>query len=172
MEGLKMKIEEIKIITVPDECPDFSYLGEYNNWGNDWDICCHCGEYVHNHLEDCPRSTRSLNFFTPYAGGEPQGSETYKEYGKRDFERMEDYNNNGWSFIGIKAVATVSYSIGNGDRQLETLESGGLWGVESDSGEYLNEVAADELLYLKGHIAQFGVDVSEFDKMIPEYDLS
>ena len=39
--------------------------------------------------------------------------------------------------------------------------SGGLWGIESDSGdEYIKEVEEQEFYDLKDHLAAFGIDVS------------
>lgn len=82
---------------------------------------------------------------------------------------MEGLNNGEWYFVGIKAKAVVSWKVGtNGDRRLETLTSGGLWGIESDSGEYLKEVAQEEVADLKSVLETFGVNLSSFDDMANE----
>lgn len=116
-------------------------------------------------LHECPRSNREYNYFLPYAGGEKRGSEEYQKYGKRDFARMEGLNRGDWSFVGIVAEANVSYPIDNGARRIERFRSDGLWGIESDSGEYLNEVAKDELAGLKEHLETFGVNTQGWRKL-------
>jgi hypothetical protein len=73
------------------------------------------------------------------------------------------------AFIGIYAGAQVSYPIGRGDRRLEWLKSGGLWGIESpvdeDGEKYCQEVENDALKDLEDHLKVFGVDVSNFWKI-------
>ena len=79
-------------------------------------------------------------------------------YGMQDYERMEGLNNGDWCFIGIIAEATVKYPINNnGSYRLETFTSGGLWGIESDSGDYLDTVASEQIADLKKHLAVFGI---------------
>jgi len=125
--------------------------------------CPECGGYLHvDH--DMPVKGRTFRGFKPYAGGEEVGTKEYYTYGMRDFERMEAYNSQQWSYMGIQAKAVISYEIGQGHRRLETLTSGGLWGIESDAGdEYITEVETEQLEDLKGHLEAFGVDCSEWD---------
>ena len=88
------------------------------------------------------------------------------EYGE---ERMDKYNYGGWYSMGIRAECVVSRRVGGGNRRLETFTSGGLWGIESDSGDdYLNEVAQDELDDLKEHLKAFGITL-KLDEL-PELD--
>jgi hypothetical protein len=65
---------------------------------------------------------------------------------------MEGLNNGDWSFIGIIAKAEVV--TGNGIMQ--TIRSGGLWGVESDGGSYLDEVGKEELESLREELTALG----------------
>ena len=70
------------------------------------------------------------------------------------------------SYIGIRAVAETSYAVGNnGDRRLEQLTSGGLWGVElwcRDSADpYLAEIAKEEIADLRAHLEAYGVRASD-----------
>jgi len=125
-------------------------------------------------LHDCPKSTRKYNYFKPYAGGEEEGSKHYKEYGLQDFERMEGLTRGDWSFIGIQAEATVSYPVNAAgtDRRIEHLTSGGLWGIESDSGDYLNEVMRDELSDLRRHLEQFNVSLDNWDELTDGIELT
>ena len=104
----------------------------------------------------------------PYAGGEKAGTPAYQEYGKNDFERMEGLNRGDWHFCGVYAQAEVSYPVGrDGCRRIERLRSGGLWGIESDSGE-LHEVAEEQLQELRDHLRVFNVNLSNFDELAEE----
>ena len=65
--------------------------------------------------------------------------------------------------IGCYAVAEVSYPMNgvNGDRRLETLKSGGLWGIDSKSHEdYRAQVEREQLEDLAEHLKVFGVPVT------------
>jgi hypothetical protein len=75
-------------------------------------------------------------------------------------ERKESYGQS-WEMLGCVATAQVSYSIGGGNRRLETLSSGGVWGIESDSDKsYLREVEKDQLFDLSSHLENFGISIS------------
>jgi len=77
---------------------------------------------------------------------------TMRENAKQDYARMEAYNRGDWQYVGVRVVAKVVIG-GVG----QTLESGGLWGIESDSGEdYLAEVGRDELAGLKKALYDIG----------------
>jgi hypothetical protein len=83
--------------------------------------------------------------------------EDAEKYREQDKSRLSEYGKT-WYMMGCRAVAEVSYPIGNGCRRIECFKSGGLYGVESDSdAEYLESVEKDELNDLKEHLAQFGV---------------
>ena len=104
---------------------------------------------------------RGLRFFVP-------NDFENAEVAEASYKRMEEYNNSLWYMIGIKAVAEVYYRVGNTGR-LEWLSSGGLWGIESDSGEeYLKGIEDEELVDLKAHLEMFGVDTSEFERIARE----
>ena len=68
---------------------------------------------------------------------------------------METLNRGDWSYIGITAKAQVQL---NGQSTVQVLRSGGLWGVESDSGtQYLTEVATEELADLRSELQTIGL---------------
>ena len=115
------------------------------------------------------RATRESLYFKPYAGGETPGSEEYRTYGMQDYKRMECLAHGDWQFIGICAEAQVSRPIGDGCRRLQTLTSGGLWGIESDSDRaYLVDVAQEQCLDLRAHLAAFGVPLDIFQTLADE----
>jgi hypothetical protein len=103
-------------------------------------------------LHDCPHSSRNFNYFKPYAGGEKEGSEDYQTYGKQDFKRMTGLNTGNWHYVGIVAKAEIKTTAGT----IQTIRSGGLWGIESDAGEYLEQVAQEQLAELREELTALG----------------
>lgn len=74
------------------------------------------------------------------------------EYRHQDAERIRSYNRGNWHMVGVRAVAHITVTRGN-HSTLYTLESAGLWGIESDSGEdYLGEVYAEQCAELQADI--------------------
>lgn len=79
-----------------------------------------------------------------------------------DYERMESLHRGDFCFIGISAEAV--YSIGGtsetGHRYhypLQTVTSGGLWGIESDSDRaFLEETEQEQLSELKAELLAIG----------------
>lgn len=73
------------------------------------------------------------------AGGKLEG-ETAKAYAARaalaDFARLRDWCNDVWSWVGVVVTA---------EREELELGRASLWGIESDAGDYLAEVAAELL---------------------------
>lgn len=66
---------------------------------------------------------------------------------------MEALNNGDWHHVGIVAKAVIVSA--NGITQ--TIRSGGLWGVESDSGaDYMAEIERDELAALREELTALG----------------
>lgn len=123
-----------------------------------------------NNLHNCPESSREYNYFKPYARGEDPGTKEYQEYGKQDFKRYEALNRGEYNFIGIQAEAVVSYENSNGYR-LETLTSGGLWGIESDATDYHKEIVQEELDSLKKHLERFNVNMCNWKELTSDIEL-
>jgi len=69
---------------------------------------------------------------------------------QEDRKRLKNYGES-WNMIGIKAYCTIYIPFGNGSYFLiQTLESGGLWGIESDSSkEYLEEIEKEQIEELR-----------------------
>jgi hypothetical protein len=145
-------IRSVRIVRAEDTDPDLSYIGEWTDKPAPWVIVRRDGDYLNN-LEgddyELPERGREFRFFKPYAGGEPEGSDNYQAYGMADWRRMEAFGRDWWT-VGIYAVAEI---VVNGIRQ--EIQSGGLWGIESDSdAAYMRTVAHDELCDLKDVLAQ------------------
>lgn len=72
-------------------------------------------------------------------------------------DRLDAYKAGQFGFVGIDATAEV---VANG--VIQRITSGGLWGIEDDSGrEYFDSVAVDQVAELVGVLAELGVVVAE-----------
>lgn len=80
-----------------------------------------------------------------------------------DFEdRLAAYKRGEFDFVGVRAEAEVVV-----EGVVQTLTSGGLWGVESDSGEeYIESVAVEEYEQLRKVLKTIGVPTSELPQAI------
>jgi hypothetical protein len=170
---MSKKINKITIKHIYDESPDTSFFGKYTDEVNDWYIDREQGEYIAILQKDedyeLPSKGREYRFFNPCAGGEKEGTKDYQKYGKEDFKRMEDLNNGQWEFIGIKAFAEVHTSQDGNDWLINSVSSGGLWGIESDSDkDYLKEVEQEQIAELKIVLKEFGFSDKEINKAIKE----
>ncbi len=174
---MQATIDEIKIKVQLDDCPDSSYLGEYtDDYPGDYEL-------QRGSAFDRKPSGHEFKYFVPMNSVEDhrkglsrlgysrsQAEEMAREYCRQDYKRMEALNEGEWAYVGIQAEARVSYPSGpNGHRRIEWFTSGGLWGIENDSGdEYLTGIAKDELSNLREHLNAFNVDTSEFDELAIE----
>jgi hypothetical protein len=109
---------------------------------------CTCGG---QHLD-----RNSYQFFNPnHENYKGLPEDEIRKYCLQDYARMESLNNGDFCFIGIRAEA--DYSTGGQVSPVQTVSSGGLWGIESDSSpEYLAEIEAEELLSLKSELKAIG----------------
>lgn len=81
-------------------------------------------------------------------------------------ERLQQYKDGHFSYIGIRAKAEVQFS-DNGS--IQTLESGGLWGIEDDSDEdYLKSVEQEELADLRQTLIDAGFLAEYVDQEIAQ----
>ena len=166
------RIHKVTIKRMIDDSPDTSWLGEYGNTpqstyaidrahdydcpffdnSNTEDEQCTCRQWSNG--QDVYWNNREYRYFNPnwenYKGLEES---EIRQYCRQDFDRMESLNNQQWGFIGIRADA--EYSV-NGDLR-QDVTSGGLWGIESDSGDdYFTEVEQEQLAELKSQLAGIG----------------
>jgi hypothetical protein len=72
-------------------------------------------------------------------------------------ERLATHKKDEWNFVGCHAEAEVVI-----EEITQTLTSGGLWGIESDSEqEHLDEIIAGEWAALRNVLKTVGVPTSE-----------
>ena len=71
-------------------------------------------------------------------------------------EQLAAYQNGDFTFVGVRAEAEVVI-----EGVVQTLTSGGMWGVESDSKEYIEEVAVEEYAALREILTSIGVSTSQ-----------
>lgn len=152
------RILSVTIKHIPDESPDTSYLGEFSNSADT--------EFAIEH-DGGPRSYRWFNPATvepfninaewlakyPEAKRRNEWFKAMEANAKADYSRMCSYSAGCWDYIGIRAEARVQL---NGDL-CQNVTSGGLWGVESDSGdEYLSEIEYEQLGELRTELHAMG----------------
>lgn len=176
---MKAKIESVRIERVVDTNPDSSYLGKYTDKISDYAIV-RIGEYYGKFVKDLPENAeippeeRKFRFFLS-AYHVPHNSENWSHvqgeelakiiakygslekadefYAKEDFRRLESLNDGQWCYLGIIAKAEIISRSGI----CQTLRSGGLWGIESDSGkDYFEEIEKKELAELRTELESFG----------------
>lgn len=76
-------------------------------------------------------------------------------------ERMQGWKDGTWTYIGVIARAHIMLPIGGGSWTTYTFDSPGLWGIESDAGDYLKEVFADEKAQVLEHLKALGAAIAD-----------
>ncbi len=151
----KPKLLKVWIEHKPDEDADTSHMGEYSN--------SPANAYVIDRKDRGDMGHNEYRYFNPsfnYVdknGNARPGLEPHviDKYVQEDYRRMEALGRGDWSYVGVIAKAEIQL---NGQSTIQVLRSGGLWGVESDSGaEYLAEVAKDELAGLRTDLEAIGL---------------
>lgn len=90
-----------------------------------------------------------------WIGDNPERS--FAEQQQAAEERLAAFKAGDWTYIGVRARAALAVPIGQGCSRLMTIESAGLWGIESDSDSaYLASVFADEQEQLKAELMTLG----------------
>lgn len=97
-----------------------------------------------------------LSHLTGHLGGQ--------EYAEQDDARLEEYNKGNWCMMGIRAEC--QYLIPDNtvppSAVIQTLTSGGLWGIESDSDDkYIKQVEREQLNELKEYCDKLGIKYSK-----------
>jgi hypothetical protein len=74
--------------------------------------------------------------------------------------RLAEFQRGEFGFIGVRAVVELPIPYGKG-HILQKIESPGLWGIESDSGDdYLDSVFQEEIAILTDMLAELGVKIT------------
>ncbi len=174
---MKAKILEVWVERDVDTDPDLSYLGAYSDraetewaidrqeWGNAerdeyhyWNPCNHVPpgrkeNWAHVSSEDVQKALSQANL-EPAASRALATERLDLIYIKQDYQRHESYNRGDWCMLGIIAKATVQLT---SKGPVQTLRSGGLWGIESDSEEdYFATVEREELDDLRRQLEAVG----------------
>ena len=141
--------------TVLNSIPDFSDTPRNEDISEAQDLLIEAQDSL---VEcDCTQggrwNNREYRYFNPvhenYKGLEEA---EIRQYCKQDYERMEAYNNQQWYFVGIRAEAEIVVS-----GICQTITSGGIWGIESDSDKYyFAGVEAEELSELRKTLEALG----------------
>jgi len=147
MSGVSERAKAIKIVVKReyDDDPDLSYLDttpEYH-YGKDG--------YNWNHVSEEDKKKVIEQYDSIW--------NACIAHAERDKERLDAFFRGAWDMIGITAVATIHIPIDNKTVKVQTISSGGLWGIESDSDEkYLQEIGREQIAEVKGYLKTLCVD--------------
>ena len=79
-----------------------------------------------------------------------------EDYREQDQARLDAFHAGEWNMLGVRAVAHVQI-VRDGHGTMFSIESPGVWGVESDSGdEYLNSLYEEEKAELMANLKTLG----------------
>lgn len=112
--------------TLPCGCdhPDMRHYEDGDDAGKCMD--CDCEEFDRVEVSGDSRVFKYFN--GPVENYEGEDAADIRKYCQQDYERMKGLDSGEWNYIGIKAKAQVQLT---GDL-VQTLTSGGIWGIESD----------------------------------------
>lgn len=144
------------------------------------DLPCSCGHTEEQHDPDfgtcyeCPdlecetfsRDTvergREYRYFNSASIESSNSDEDNRKYAQQDYKEMTALLNGEWNYLGIKAEAKIAIPDGgrtiNGATSItQTIHSGGLWGVESNSEDgYVKQVEDEQLDELRSQLHAIG----------------
>jgi hypothetical protein len=115
---------------------------------------CDCGESGDMQRNEYQYFNPSFNYVDKQGHAKDMTPADARKYTHQDYERMEDLHKGNWCFIGISAEA--EYSVGGTPATIQRVTSGGLWGIEPDSPEYLKEIESEQLSELKQQLKAIG----------------
>jgi len=147
----KGRILSVKVERRTDPDPDTSYLGKYSNTPGPDDRTVDRKALGH-------MGRGEFRYFIAANSGKDTGN---PDSVRQDYDRMEALNRGEWQHVGIMAAANIVLP---GSDVVQRIASGGLWGIESDSGEdYFAEVEAEELADLRGELETIGFGKRQID---------
>lgn len=85
--------------------------------------------------------------------------------------RMAAWEAGQWEYVGVVARAHIWIPVGGRSFRTMTLDSAGLWGIESDAGDYLRSVFDEERGELLAQLRTLGAalgQLPDFDEESPE----
>lgn len=91
--------------------------------------------------------------FWPVSDDFEGDEKAYLDARGRAQERLDEFDAEQWWYVGVIARAHVAIPIGGGSFATYTMDSPGLWGIESDSEEsYLAETFEDAKAEILAHL--------------------
>lgn len=145
------RILEVRIRQETDTDPDLSFLGEYTSKPGR-------PECTIDREARGDQGRNEFQYFVAANSGEETGN---PESVEQDYQRMEAYNRGDWHMVGVWAEARVQLT---DQGAVQTIRSGGLWCIESDSEDgYLDEVEREELTALERELAGAGFSPMEIN---------
>lgn len=135
----RAKAIKIEIKKIADENPDLSFLEttpdyHYGKNGSNWE---HVSE------DDVQKIIKQYGSIW----------NACIEYARKDKEYLDAYNRGVWEMIGIKAVATIHIPIDDNTVKIQTIDSGGLFGIGSDSDDsYIQDIGREQIVEVKNYL--------------------
>ncbi|MFA5307423.1 MAG: hypothetical protein WC365_08300 [Candidatus Babeliales bacterium] len=140
------KIFSVTIKHLNDESPDISYLETDSEINDDGTL---------NIISSMRYSSKDVELY---------GQQQVMQCIWQDLERLENYGNT-WYMMGIKASCEIGLKQNKTSHLLQTLTSGGLWGIESDGdSDYFKETETDQLNELKSVLKTFSFSNKAINK--------
>lgn len=165
---------KIKIKHMIDESPDTSWMGKiYDSWQPGsierskhdlYDPSGFRGEMLYYVPDDAHLFEETRRYYQQHGYSRHEAYTQARQQVIEDYNRLIGYYNELWYFIGV--VVTV---------ELDGIEIGydALWGIESDSGDYIKEVEqeciAEALADAKTNLAKLH-SITDLDTLEPEIE--
>ena len=149
---METTIKRIIIKKEVDNDTDLSHLGSFSN---------EKGKYA---IEHSLGDSRTLNYFNADNVEDMQQAQ-------QNYKRIMQYENGSVCDYGITAYAKLSTDQDTVPVSflINTISSGGLWGISSDSEQsYIKSVGKEQLIELKKVLLSLGFTKKEIDKVVVE----
>lgn len=148
------RILSVRLQRIQDSDADTSHLGEFSDKAETEFAIHHCERANDPHVYEYFNSATVEPFDGPESPLKAQWHKDMESTSEADYKRMMAYSDGEYYYLGILAEAQVRLSK---NATIQRFTSGGLWGIESDSGpEYFAEVEKEELADLKSTLIAVG----------------
>jgi hypothetical protein len=150
------RILSVRVRWETDSDPDLSFIGEYaSRPGPD--------DRTIDREERGDVGRNEYRYFIAAMSGEETGN---PESVEQDYRRMEDMNRGDWQMLGCWCEAEVVLIPGG---PIQTIRSGGLCGIESDSGDgYLREIEQEQASELREQLKALGYSDRSIGRALKE----